>query len=179
LPRRSRGRFASLAPLSEAGTFCAGFFAATFESSGFESLGFESVGLVWFEAGGVLGLDRVGGPSEDGAEFPLLSRGGPSSELGDGLESEGDPPGDDEGAELGGAVAGFVALVSRVRRGGPSSMPIPAGADSALIAFVGGSLQFARHTPVPSHGIAAFGLLLWRALPTVNSPRELPERSPS
>src|SRR5215831_10182589 len=153
--------------------FCAGFFVAAFESSGLESfdlesLGFASAGLFWSEAGELLGLDSVGGPSEDGAEFPLLNRGGSSPEPEDGLESEEDPP-DDAGGAAAGAV-GFAAFGSRVRRGAASSMPIPAGADSALIAFVGGSLPFARHTPVPSHGIAALGLLLCRALPTVNRP---------
>jgi hypothetical protein len=71
------------------------------------------------------------------------------------------------------------ALGSRVSFGGASSVLIPAGADSAFLAGAGGSVPFALHTPVPSQGMAAPGLLLCSALPTVNRPSELPERTPS
>jgi len=103
----------------------------------------------------------------------LLNRGGSSPELELGFD------GCDAGAfEVDGA-AGLFAFGSRVSRGGASSPLIPAGAASAFFAVSGASVPFGRHTPVPSHAIAALGLLLWSALPTVNSPSELPDRTPS
>ena len=110
-----------------------------------------------------------------------MDDGDPEEE--DGADAD---PDDEDGAELddgvdpdAGAVEGLAVLVSRVSRGGPSSDPIPTGDDSAFATFTVGSVPVGRHTPVPSHGIAAFGLLLCRALPMVKSPREFPERSPS
>ena len=166
------------------------------ESPDFESLGFDwpFAEVFWDEP-----------ESDAGEELPLFNRGGPSSELELGFDGcagavcwlESDPDelgfvkrggpspepelgceGCDAGALLAGA-AGLFAFGSRVNRGGASSVLIPAGAFSAFLAVTGGSVPFARHTPVPSQGIAAFGLLLCSALPTVNRPNELPERTPS
>ena len=106
----------------------------------------------------------------------MVNFGGSSPELGfDGCDTgafeDGAPPA---------GAADLFAFGSRVNRGGPSSAAlIPAGAASAFFAVSGASVPIGRHMPVPSHGIAAFGLLLCSALPTVNSPSELPERSPS
>ena len=129
-------------------------------AGGFEGAGAFVAGADWLESDVVL---------------PFVNRGGSSPELGfEGCEDvfEGGAPLADG--------AGLLAFGSRVSRGGPSSAAlIPAGADSAFFAVSGASVPFARHTPVPSQGIAAFGLLLCSALPTVNSPSELPVRSPS
>jgi hypothetical protein len=50
---------------------------------------------------------------------------------------------------------------------------------SAFITFFSGSDPVARQTPVAIHGVGTLAELLCSALPIVNSPSELPDRSPS
>lgn len=54
-----------------------------------------------------------------------------------------------------------------------------AGFASAFISFLAGSDPAARQTPVAIHGVGTLAELLCNALPIVNSPSELPDRSPS
>ena len=121
----------------------------------------------------------------------MVSRGGPSPEfelsLGfsdpdgavDGVEDDGVVV--DAGAfpESGALLAGDVLAGSCVSRGGWSAVSMFAGADSAFDTFFAGSDPVARHTPVAIHGVGTLTELLCSALPMVNNPSELPERSPS
>jgi hypothetical protein len=129
------------------------------------------------------GAEFAGG---SGDEAGLLNRGGSSPEP-DGpldfgaLEGALDPAGafPDGGAAF--PVGLSFAAVSRVSLGGSSLLSIPTGTGSALAAFVSGSEPFACQIPVPIHRAKTPGtdLFLWSALPTVNSPSELPACSAS
>lgn len=145
----------------------------------------------------VAGPDDPGGGVVDGGEAPFVNRGGSSPDPDcplDWVELEGDElEGDElEGAEPdcgepeagavveSGAPAGVPTFVgSRVSRGGSSPLSIPTGAVSALSSFFAGSLPAGTHLPVAIHGICEFTVRLCSALLTVNSPNELPARSPS
>ena len=76
-----------------------------------------------------------------------------------------------------GAVLVFVGVC--VNRGGWSVGVTSAGFVSALVTFFSGSDPVARQTPVAIHGVGTLAELLCSALPTVNNPSELPDRSPS
>lgn len=109
----------------------------------------------------------------------MLSRGGSSPEGGAEVGEDGavGEVGDD-GAELAGAP-GFDPLPPLLKRGGSSLLSIPTGTDSAVCGLFAGSVPAGRHNPVPSHGLCTLTELLCSALPTVNSPSELPVCSPS
>ncbi len=78
---------------------------------------------------------------------------------------------------MAGVLAGCDTFVgSRVSRGGPSPLSIPAGTDSAFSALLAVSLPLGTHLPVPIHGLMRLAALLCSALLTVNSPSELPAR---
>jgi len=115
----------------------------------------------------------------------LVSRGGPSSEfeLSLGLsDDDGAADGVAEGgvADDAGAFPDSVLVVGVcVNRGGWSVGVTSAGFVSAFISFFAGSDPAARQTPVAIHGVGTFAELLCSALPMVNNPSELPERSPS
>ena len=115
----------------------------------------------------------------------FVRRGGSSPELG--VDVDGDEDVVEDGVEAGvlfpeGAETGAVvdAVGFLVKRGGASELSIPTGADSAgRIPFFPVSVPAGTQAPVASHGMGALTALLWRAVFTVKSPRELPVRSAS
>ena len=115
----------------------------------------------------------------------MVSRGGPSPEFELSLGfSDADGAADgvaDDGADAGAFPDSGAVLVVGVcvKRGGWSVGVMSAGFVSAFISFFAGSDPAARQTPVAIHGVGTFAELLCSALPIVNNPSELPDRSPS
>ena len=128
-----------------------------------------------------------GGPSPDGApdgaEGEVDDAGGvPAAGVLSGLVNLGGPS-PDAGAELGGAELGGVAAPAapgfRVNRGGPSPASIPTGTVSAVCVVFGVSIPTGTQAPVAIHGVWLFAVVLCSAPSDVNSPSELPVRTPS
>jgi hypothetical protein len=128
-----------------------------------------SVGLDSVDFG--LAVESAGRVDVGSAGF--FKRGGPSPDAGVSLGCEVV-----EGAvvEAGALLAGGVvfAVGFFVSLGGSSLVSIPSGTDCAVCAVLATSDPAGIHFPMPIHRACTLAELLCSALPTVNSPLELP-----